>query len=325
MKPLLTLLLFVFSALQASSASQPDSIVFAIASDFHAPDVPEGERNLRAFVDAAINHNVDFMIELGDFCRLDSTNQRFIDIWNAFPGPSYHVIGNHDMDSYSPSQYVEGFSMPGRFYSFDHNGYHFIILDGNNLFDGKSYIHYSHANYYVDASMREYIDPEQLMWLRTDLDATDKPCIIFSHQSIDACLQNGDQVRRILEEANSRAGFRKVRIAFSGHNHSNYSTVINGITYVQINSASYVWIGRPTATERRYPAEINGRFPLLKYSMTFTGPLFAIVTLRHDGASIQGTEAEFMPPLPSEIGLTDSIGSFPLVPYIKSLELNFSE
>ncbi len=54
----------------------------------------------------------------------------------------------------------------------------------------------------------------------------------------------------------------KVVLAFSGHNHSNYTKEINGITYMQINSASYVWIEQPSMTEKRYPEEINRKFPL---------------------------------------------------------------
>lgn len=48
---------------------------FAIASDFHAPDVPGGKERVETFIKVASDENVDFIIELGDFCRLDSVNQ----------------------------------------------------------------------------------------------------------------------------------------------------------------------------------------------------------------------------------------------------------
>lgn len=225
---------------------------------------------MAAFVQTAKDKNVDFIIELGDFCRLDSASLVYRNLWNSFPGGKHHVIGNHDMDRYTYQEYTQGMNMPGRYYSFDQGNFHFIVLDGNNLFDGKKYTHYAKANYYVDAKKRAHIDPEQMEWLKNDLAATDKRCILFSHQSIEQALNNGTEVRKILEAENKRAGCKKVVMAFGGHNHSNYSKEINGITYVQINSASYVWIGEPTQTEKRYPKEVNDRFGgILKYSMTY--------------------------------------------------------
>lgn len=113
-------------------------------------------------------------------------------------------------------------------------------------------------------------------------------------------------------------------MAFGGHNHSNYSKEINGITYVQINSASYVWIGEPTQTEKRYSKEINDRFGgILKYSMTYTEPLYAIVTLNSKGATLKGTDAEFVPPTPKDLNMNDSVGVFPLVSNIKDLKVKF--
>ena len=214
--------------------------------------------------------------------------------------------------------------MPARYYSFDQGDFHFIVLDGNNLFDGKKYTHYARANYYVDAKKRAHIDPEQMDWLKKDLAATNKRCILFSHQSIEEALNNGAEVRKILEAENQRAGFKKVVMAFGGHNHSNYSKEINGITYVQINSASYVWIGEPTQTEKRYSKEINDRFGgILKYSMTYTEPLYAIVTLNSKGATLKGTDAEFVPPTPKDLNMNDSVGVFPLVSNIKDLKVKF--
>lgn len=120
---------------------------FAIASDFHAPDVPGGQERVEAFIKAANDENVDFIIDLGDFCRLDSASQVYRDIWNNFKGEKYHAIGNHDLDRYSVDEYVEGMGMPNRYYSFDKGNFHFVVLDGNNYSDGKEIIHYDHANY----------------------------------------------------------------------------------------------------------------------------------------------------------------------------------
>ena len=316
--------LVMIAGLSACRTTKERPVRFAIASDFHAPDIPDGEHRVATFIKAANDEKVDFIIELGDFCRLDSASQVYRDLWNSFPGDKYHVIGNHDMDRYTFEEYTQGMNMPARYYSFDQGDFHFIVLDGNNLFDGKKYTHYARANYYVDAKKRAHIDPEQMDWLKKDLAATNKRCILFSHQSIEEALNNGAEVRKILEAENQRAGFKKVVMAFGGHNHSNYSKEINGITYVQINSASYVWIGEPTQTEKRYSKEINDRFGgILKYSMTYTEPLYAIVTLNSKGATLKGTDAEFVPPTPKDLNMNDSVGVFPLVSNIKDVKVKF--
>lgn len=307
----------------SACAEQEKPLKFAIASDFHAQDVPDGEERIASFIRAAKEENVDFIIELGDFCRLDSVGQVYLKLWDSFEGDKYHVIGNHDMDSYTPEEYVAGMKMPGRYYSFDKGDFHFIVLDGNNLYDGKEYTHYAKANYYVNPKMRAFIDPEQMAWLKQDLAATDKKCVLFSHQSIEQFLNNGAAVRQILEEENRRAGFKKVVLAFGGHNHSNYTKEINGITYMQINSASYVWIDKPSMTEKRYPKEVNDKYSILKYSMTYTKALYAIVTLNSDGAIVKGTEAEFVPPTPKDLNMGDSIDHYPLVSNIKDADIRF--
>lgn len=308
---------------QSACTPQERPVRFAIASDFHAPDVPDGEQQVAEFIRVSKESGVDFIIELGDFCRLDSSSQVYRDLWNSFEGDKYHVIGNHDMDQYTPDEYVEGMGMPGRYYSFDQGDFHFIVLDGNNLYDGEKYTHYAKANYYVDMKQRAFADPEQLEWLKRDLQATDKRCVLFSHQSIERAMNNGSAVRQLLEAENKRVGRKKVVLAFGGHNHSNYTEVINGITYMQINSASYVWMGEPTATERRYPEEVNRRYGLLKYSMTYDRPLYAIVTLDGKGASVKGTKAAFVPPTPADLGMNDSVDNFPLVSVIEDAEIRF--
>ena len=298
---------------------------FAIVSDLHAPDMPDGLERMKAVVEAANRENVDFLIQLGDFIRLDSSDIPYQKVWDEFKGEKYHVLGNHDLDRYTKEEYVAGLNMPGRYYSFDKGDFHFIVLDGNNLYDGKEYKPYARANYYVDSKMRAFMDPEQMEWLKKDLAATDKRCIIFSHQSIDTSMNNGSEVRSILEEENRRSGFQKVALAFSGHDHSNYTKEINGITYVQINSASYVWIEQPSMTEKRYPQEINERYSLLSRSITYDKALYGIVTLTGEGAEMKGTKGNFMPPTPKEVGLGDSIGAFPLVSSIEDVKVTFKD
>lgn len=318
-------ILFVALSFFSCTKKEVQPVRFAIVSDLHAQDIPDGLERMKAVVDAANHENVEFLIQLGDFVRLDSAAIPYRKVWDEYAGEKYHVLGNYDLDRYTKEEYVAGLHMPGRYYSFDKGDFHFIVLDGNNLYDGKEYKAYGRANYYVDSKMRAFMDPEQLEWLKKDLAATDKRCIIFSHQSIDTTVNNGSEVRGILEAENERCGFQKVALAFSGHTHSNYVKEINGITYVQINSASYVWIEQPSMTEKRYPKEINDQYSLLSRSITYDKPLYGIVTLTGEGAELKGTKGEFMPPTPKEIGLGDTLDGFPLVSSIEDVKVKFKD
>lgn len=311
----------LLSLVSCNSSDKP--LKFAIVSDLHASAMPDGKERMQAVVEAANTENVDFLIQLGDFIRLDSASRSLDSIWNKYEGEKYHVLGNHDLDAYTKEEFLKGFGVLNRYYSFDKGDFHFIVLDGNNLYDNKEYRHYAKANYLkAKSDMRAFVDPEQLEWLINDLAATDKKCILFSHQSIDSFMNNGDEVRAVLENANKRAGFKKVVLAFSGHNHSNYTKEINGITYMQINSASYVWVGKPTMTEKRYPKAINEKYRLLRYSITYDKPLYAIVTLTKNKIDIKGTQAAFLPPTPRDLGLGDSIGIYPLISIIADAQVN---
>ena len=92
---------------------------------------------------------------------------------------------------------------------------------------------------------------------------------------------------------------------------------------MQINSASYVWIEQPSMTEKRYPKEINEKYSLLEYSITYDKPLYAIVTLTEEGADVKGTKANFVPPTPQDLNMGDSIGSYPLVSVIEDATIKF--
>ena len=159
-------------------------------------------------------------MQLGDFCVPKSANDGFMKIWRSFAGARYHVLGNHDMDGgFSREQTAKYYGMPSRFYSFDRRDVHFVVLDGNDRpADHKS-------------GYPRFIADDQIAWLKDDLERTDSPTIVFVHQSIerDGGVQNGAAVRAVLEEANDKAGRRKVVACFSGHHHRDYVRQIANI------------------------------------------------------------------------------------------------
>ena len=164
-------------------------------------------------------------------------------------GTNLHVLGNHDMDFFGKSHMLDIWNMPAPYYSFDRAGYHFVILDRNNLHNEGKYTPYDTANFYVPAPHRGHADPEQLEWLRADLASTLLPTIVFSHQGLGMPNMSAESseartpIERILAEALDASGKNKVHTCFCGHHHIDRYNYKNGIHYVWINSASYYWVG----------------------------------------------------------------------------------
>ena len=305
----------------AACQKETKRVTFAVVSDLHQDIAHDAEERLSTFLRAANDNQVDFIIELGDFCMPKEENKPFLKRWQDYAGEKYMLLGNHDMDNCSKEEVMQFIGMNNRYYSFDKGDFHFVILDPNNIYDGEKYIPYENGNYFGYGEKVSYVDPEQVEWLKKDLQSTDKRCIIFSHQSFECSSQNREEIRKIFEDENLRAGYKKVAVAFSGHDHTNYMKEINGIAYIQINSASNQWVGEKYACPERFSDEINQKRPALKYTLPYKDALYGIVTLTGDGMQLKGVKSEFIAPGPEELGITDR--PQPLVPWIEDLQLTF--
>jgi len=281
----------------SAQEGDPDKpLRFGIITDIHKDIMHDADDRLQAFIDEMTAENVDFIIQVGDFCVPKPENKGFLAIWNQFAGPRYHVIGNHDTDGgFTREQTVAFWGMDSRFYSFDRSGVHFVVLDGN---DKPT----DHAGGYP-----RYIAEDQIDWLKKDVEATGLPTVVFIHQSVErkSGIQNGAAIRAVFEDANRKAGFRKVVACFSGHHHRDYVRQINDVVYPQINSASYYWVGGDFL-KVRYSEEIDAGYPYIKYTVPYKDPIYAIATMdTHRGfLSIEGKRSEFVGPPPWELGKT---------------------
>ena len=283
----------------AADPLESKPVTFAVGTDIHKDIMHDADQRLKAFVEAAAKSKVDFIIELGDFCQPKKANQGFLDIWNSFKGPRYHVLGNHDMDGgFKREQTVAFMGMPAQHYSFDAGGWHFVVLDGNDPDVPKR------------SGYCSRIGAEQLEWLKADLKKTAKPTVLFSHQGAGASLRNAPEVRAVLETANREAGRTKVVAAFCGHDHIDLVTTINGIHYVTVNSMSNNWLGEKF-TCVRYGKEIDARHPYIKYTAPYKDPLFAIVTLEPGKITIKGVESEWVGPSPRDLKHPGSLADTP--------------
>ncbi len=162
-------------------------VEFGICTDIHQDIIHDAPRRLRAFLGAAEKREVDFVIDLGDFCFPIPKNREFLESWARSPLEKHNVLGNHDMDKGTKQDFMQFVGMPERYYSFDKGSMHYVVLDANNIFVGGEYQSYDHGNFYRPANERGYVDPPQLEWLKKDLSQTTKRCIIFSHPELGEC------------------------------------------------------------------------------------------------------------------------------------------
>jgi len=288
------------------------TLSFGMVADAHADLIPDKMVRLEKFIDKAIAKDVDFIVQLGDFCFPKKDNLDFLKLWNQFQNPKYHLLGNHDMDVSTKQEAMDFWGMPSAYYSFDQKGIHFIILDPNYLYVDSQYKNYDNANFYVDDSLRTYINPLQIEWLKSDLQSTQNPTIILSHQSLINPIwgiKNRVEVQEILEEENQRAGFQKVIACFNGHDHIDFHRAINGIHYLEMNSMSYQWLGEKYSNKTRYPAAMYKQYQHLDKLGMYEDSLFAFVEIDINNGQlrIEGVQSDWVPPSPSEINMPPQV------------------
>lgn len=93
----------------------------------------DADERLQKFIGVAETEQVDFIIQMGDFCRPYDYNREFLSIRESFSGNKYHVIRNLEMDSgFNRKQVFDSWKIPEAHYSFDTNDFHIIILNGND-------------------------------------------------------------------------------------------------------------------------------------------------------------------------------------------------
>lgn len=295
--------------IQAFSSNKKQKLSFGVCADVHKDIMHDSDERLQEFIDKTTKKNSDFIIQLGDFCRPYDYNKEFLSIWESFGKNNHHVIGNHEMDGgFSRQQVVEYLGMSNEYYSFDSKGFHIIVLDGNDKNPSKN----------KAPGYARFIGKKQLKWLEKDLQSTNLPCLIFSHQSIEKNtdgIENRAEIRTLFEEENHKVGFNKIVACFSGHHHTDYVSDIKGIYYIQINSMSYQWLGEKYQTVR-YSKEIDEKFPWIKNTVPYKEPLYAFIEISTDAINIEGIKSSFVGPSPKELGCPEPPENNPTIPEI---------
>lgn len=278
-------------------------ILFGICADVHQGKTCNEAPRLKKFIDEANERGADFIIQLGDFTHPDEGGKLLLDEWNKFNGNSYHVLGNHDSEKYGKERAMEFLGMKEKYYSFDSGCYHFIVLDTNYIKIGKKYVDYHSPEYDTDF-FGCYIPDEQLAWLAKDIDSTDKRCFIFTHAALavgDYIVYNLHDMQDILWAANEKAGYNKVTMCFSGHDHADAYIFKGGIHYLLVNSLSHKYIG-PNCFESANKDQLVEYYGKIKDVIPYKDPLYAFVRLKENGLiQIIGKQSEYDGNSPIEV------------------------
>ena len=286
-----------------------DEVKFGIFTDLHYDHIPDGERRLKEFMLKASKKNVDFIVELGDFCYPIEKNRPVLKTLERLKVPCYYTIGNHDSDAYYRDQILSFFGLENNYYSFKRGSIKFIVLDACYIKRANGYSPYYKRNYSETSDIYPYIPPEEICWLENELKDDSKYYVVFSHQSLTnemagRGIANRVEVREILEKANRKE--KRVLMCMNGHDHGDAAESINGIFYYTLNAMSYIWHGLKETYN--YPKEIHERYPGLKDMILYEEGLHAFVTIKEDGqVFIEGMKGSYQNVTPSDVGIYNNM------------------
>ena len=286
---------------------------FGMCADVHQDVMHDADKRLGAYLKAMAEKHAHFVVQMGDFCQPKEANDSFREVWQSWEGDQYNVVGNHDMDGgASREQFREYIGMKEGYYTFLQEGYRFIVLDGNDRHEG------------APSGYARHVGEEQRAWLTEALASTTEPVVVLVHQSIENVrgVDNGAEVRAILEAANEAAGWGRVLACFSGHHHLDDLVEINGIHYIQVNSMSYKWVGG-TQKHESYPAEVHAEHPWIEYTCPYADPLWSFVTIDPKGElRIEGMRSKWVGPSPEELGYPEGKDTRGITPNVSERELS---
>ena len=177
-----------------------------------------------------------------DFNDHDEDIKNMTFIWNKMKDikiPFFGCIGNHDlriMDSRTEIEEILGYEHST--FSVDLNGYHLVVL-GTEV---NSKLGTAEGGIFKT----QFLSNADLEWLKTDLEKTQNPTLIFCHFGIAEDSMNGNwwfsEVpetallgnRKELKQIIKNSG--KVMAVFSGHQHWTKTIVEDGISYYIVGS-----------------------------------------------------------------------------------------
>lgn len=269
--PIILLSVFTISCAEANPPqpnSQINSFSFAFFTDIH---LNNGNNNCWEGFDKAVNSakskGVDFIMTGGDNVDIDGMDnsqpahelyQKYaLKIENA-EIPFYPTIGNHDrfraVEKDDPL-YNEGLFekyIHETTYSFNHKGWHFIVLNTAQICEGKY-----------------CVNEEQKQWLANDLAKVDKqtPIVISVHVpflSVYYPALRGDYTDtdtfKNFKEIWDMFANKNLKLVLQGHMHLYEEIKVRGVQFITAGAVSASWWGGAYhGTQEGYlKVDING-------------------------------------------------------------------
>ena len=195
MKKLITLLFLLILLAGCGKKGRVDhsgdevKFTFAFLTDIHLQPELNAVEGFKKAIDTINEIDPDFVLTGGDlvrdalgqtYGRADSLYNLYNQVVKGFNMPVYNTMGNHEIfgwyrdekeirDNVEYGKRMFEHRIGKRFYSFDHKGWHFIVLDALGRAEDGGYI--------------GKVEEEQVEWLKKDLETLDKkiPIIVSVH------------------------------------------------------------------------------------------------------------------------------------------------
>lgn len=247
--------------------SKDTSFEFSFLTDIHLKPEMNAPLGFQMAIDKVNELNPDFVITggdlvydvmRGDYARSEMLFDLYQKMSRGFNMPVFNCIGNHDLFAiYAESP--EGADHPDykygmweryfgkTYYSFDHKGWHFIVLNSLDVTEEKGY--------------KGVFQAEQLDWLAEDLKNTPQstPIVVTTHipvlsthwqlkgQQGNVGVENSQEVFRLLENHN-------LKLVLQGHIHwKEYGMVNDRFEFLTGGSiAGNGWKGRRHNTKEGF-------------------------------------------------------------------------
>lgn len=251
------------SRVEAARGSAGESFTFVHYTDVHVQPELNAARGYAQAIYHMNRHRADFALSGGDlvFDTLGADVERRDRLWKLYTSlgrefdmPVHEVMGNHDNFAlhnklispdhagYGKQMYLEQLGLERTYGSFDHKGWHFVVLDSILPKDGGGW--------------EPRLDAQQMQWLKDDLAAAGgRPAVVTLHVPIltvfaqvvqgpgaatDATtvMLDGKELRELFEASN-------VKLVLQGHLHVREQCEYNGVHYITSGALSGSWWNGP--------------------------------------------------------------------------------